>query len=98
MEKLAMEEIKFTVKVIPNAKNNEIVNDAHGLRVKIKAPANDGKANRELIKYLAEQFNISNRNIEIISGLTSRSKLIRIHGLDTKKKSELAARLSLESF
>ncbi|RMG08512.1 MAG: YggU family protein, partial [Acidobacteria bacterium] len=80
--------MKFAVKVIPNAKNNEIVNDAHGLRVKIKAPANDGKANRELIKYLAEQFNVSSRNIEIIFGLTSRLKLIRIYGLDTKKKSE----------
>ena len=47
------------IKVIPNAKKNEIVeNSDNFMRIKISAPPVNGKANKELIKFLAKHFNI----------------------------------------
>lgn len=65
--------------VQPNAKTNEIVSDINGmLKVKIKAPAIEGKANTELIKFLAKSLGIRKSQIKIIKGLHRRNKVIKI--------------------
>ncbi len=67
------------VVVQPNAKTNAIVSDINGvLKVKLKAPAIEGKANVELIKFLAKSLGIKKSQIEIIKGFHSRDKVIRI--------------------
>lgn len=63
----------------PGAKKNEV----HGLfnsrlRIKIKAPPVAGKANKEIISMLAEEFNTRKSNINIISGRLNRNKTIDI--------------------
>ena len=70
------------VQVVPNAKSDSVVGE-HGSAVKIKlrAPAVEGKANAALISFLAEQLNLSRRAIALERGLKSRHKLIRINGL-----------------
>lgn len=52
----------------------------HGqsLKIRIKAPPVDGKANDYLMKFLAKQFGVSKRSITIISGELSREKRIKI--------------------
>jgi uncharacterized protein (TIGR00251 family) len=67
------------VKVKPNAKRNSIEESADGsLIVHLKSPPVDGKANEELIKLLAEKFDVPKSYIRIKSGATSRQKLVEI--------------------
>jgi uncharacterized protein (TIGR00251 family) len=71
--------VTVIVRVVPRASKSEIVGIHDGtLKVRIASPPVDGAANAELIKLLAKQFRISSREIEIISGDTSKSKRIRI--------------------
>lgn len=66
------------VKVIPNAKRNEIKEKDNRLKVYLTAPPVDGKANNLLIKVLAEHFNISKSHIRIVKGERARAKLIQV--------------------
>lgn len=70
------------VKVKPNSKLLKIVEEEDGsLTVHLKSPPIDGKANEELIKVLADKYDVSKSRITIKSGLTSRQKLIEIEGV-----------------
>jgi uncharacterized protein len=67
------------VKVKPNSKSPKIIEEEDGsLTVHLKSPPVDGKANEELIKVLADKYNVSKSRITIKSGLTSRQKLVEI--------------------
>lgn len=65
------------VVVQPNAKKNEVIG-LHGeeerLKIKLKALPLEGKANKELIKFLSEILHISKSRIELIRGETSKQK------------------------
>ncbi|MDY7020474.1 MAG: DUF167 domain-containing protein [Cyanobacteriota bacterium] len=67
------------VKVKPNSKQQSIqkVADGHWM-IHLKSPPVEGKANQELIKILAKQFNISKSEVKIKSGLSSKHKLIEL--------------------
>lgn len=72
----------MVVKVIPNAGRNQVVGWENGvLKVRIVAIPEKGKANRELINYLAEVLNISKAQIELVSGETKRIKRFVISGV-----------------
>lgn len=47
------------------------------LKVKIKAPAVEGAANKELVKYLAKLFKVPKSDVRFVSGETSKRKRIR---------------------
>lgn len=63
----------------PRAKSNEI-DDLYGHRLKIRiaAPAVDGKANRHLVTYLSQIFKVRKSMIKIVSGENSRNKRLKI--------------------
>lgn len=63
----------------PKASKTEVVG-LHGdaLKVRIKAAPVEGKANAELIRFLAKEFAVSKRDVVLISGELSRQKRIRI--------------------
>jgi uncharacterized protein (TIGR00251 family) len=65
--------------VQPGARRTSIVG-AHGQRLKIAlhAPPVDGKANEELLRYLADQAGLRRSQLRLISGLASREKSIAI--------------------
>ena len=68
------------VKVTPRASRNEITEAQNAvLKVKLTSAPEKGKANRTLIKLLAKRFGVAQSNVEIIQGLTSKTKLVRIH-------------------
>jgi len=71
--------MKLKFHIQPNAKKNEIVG-LHGdaIKVKLKAPPVDGKANEELVKFLAEELGIARSSVMIVAGETSRTKLIEL--------------------
>lgn len=63
----------------PKAKNNEfcgVYDDA--FKIRITAPPVDGKANAHLMKYLADAFGVSQRQVTLLSGQTSRRKRVAI--------------------
>jgi uncharacterized protein (TIGR00251 family) len=67
----------------PGAKQTEF-SGLHGerLKIRIKAPPVDGKANIEIIRFLAAQFCVTKSQIEIISGELGRQKTVQISGLE----------------
>ncbi|MDD2807638.1 MAG: DUF167 domain-containing protein [Patescibacteria group bacterium] len=76
----------FEVTVITNAKQSKIVEEAdHFLKVKLTAIPEKGKANTELIKILAKKFDVSKSQIEIVKGLTTKKKLVRIEFIKSQK-------------
>ena len=66
------------IRVIPNAGKSEIIREEERLKVKVSAPAADGKANKAVIKLLADYFKVKEREIVIIKGEKSRKKQVRI--------------------
>ncbi len=59
--------------VQPGAKKTEVVGERAGrLKVKIHAPAQDGKANEELLSFLKKKLNAT--QVVLIRGETSRNK------------------------
>ena len=48
------------------------------ISVSIKAKPERGRANRELVKRLAEHFAVPEASVRILSGATSRKKLVEI--------------------
>lgn len=63
------------VKVTPNSSEDRVVGEENGfLKVKVRTPPEDGKANIALIEVLAKHFQVPKRCIVIQSGHTSRIK------------------------
>jgi len=54
------------------------------IEVKVKAAAKDNKANSEVIKNIAEYFNITIKNIHIISGKKGKEKTVSIKNLQKR--------------
>jgi len=69
----------LTLRVTPGASQSSI-DGIHGdlLKVRVKSPPADGKANKELLKFLARTLDIRPGNIEIIRGHKSRQKTVQI--------------------
>jgi uncharacterized protein len=74
---------RLKLRIVPNAKRSSLAG-THGdaIKLKIAAPAVEGKANEALIEFLAATLGISQRDVTLLSGAKSRDKLIEIAGLD----------------
>ena len=74
------DDLILSLRIQPRAAKNEFAgpyNDQYKLR--IKAPPVDGKANGEVIAFLAKQFGVPRGEIKLESGETGRNKRVRIH-------------------
>lgn len=79
-ELAAVGQIQLYVRIFPGAARSflkEQLSDG-SIKIAIKAPPENGKANNALCMFLAQQFNVHHSCVQIISGLTSRHKLVRI--------------------
>lgn len=77
-----MEHCKIEIKAVPNAPKNEVIGWLGDvLKVKIHAPALEGKANQELCNFLARKLALPKRAVSLAQGETSRRKLVEIVGL-----------------
>lgn len=73
---------KLAIKAIPNAPRNAVVGwlgDA--LKVKVHAPALEGRANEELCDFIAATLGLPTRAVTVALGDKSRQKLLHIEGL-----------------
>ena len=68
------------VKVKPNSKKTSVEKlEDESLKVNLKAPPVDGKANEELINVLSEFLKVSKSKIHIKAGKSSKEKLVEIY-------------------
>lgn len=72
-------DLLLRVKVQPKAKREQI-GELHGgrLKIRVRAPASDGKANADLVDLLARTFKVPRRRVSIVAGFGSRHKSLRI--------------------
>jgi hypothetical protein len=83
--------LTFAVRVVPRASRSKVGGEHDGaLRVRITAPPVEGAANRELARLLAKAFNLPQNAVEIISGSSSKNKIIRVHGADAARLEQLS--------
>ena len=78
---LSKGEVFLQVKVKPEASKNEItgmMDDDETMVINVEGEPRNGKANRDLIYLLAEQFHVFPEQVVIKSGQSSRHKLIQI--------------------
>lgn len=70
------------VRVVPDAKMDKVVGEfGDAIKIKLRAPAVEGKANTALRCFLAKELKIPEGAIVIERGRKSRDKLVRIDGL-----------------
>lgn len=69
----------LTLHIQPGAKKTE-VSGTHGdaLKIRLAAPPVDGKANSALIAFVAERLGLPKASIRLISGLSSRRKIVEV--------------------
>ena len=88
--------ILLKIKAVPNSSKNEIcglIGDA--LKIKIKAPALENKANEELVKFLSKLLKIPKSAITIKSGDTSKLKTLYINGCSIDKIKDVCANIDI---
>ena len=69
----------FDIKVIPGSgKKGWDLDKAGNLKCYLKSPAQQGKANEELIKSLAKKLGIPQSMVTIVSGVQSKKKRIQV--------------------
>ena len=77
--------MKLALKVTPGARKNEILGweddypqVGRVLKLKIAAPPVEGKANKEIVLFLAKALGVSKSSIEVVHGTSGRIKLVEI--------------------
>jgi uncharacterized protein (TIGR00251 family) len=80
------------VKVVPRASKPGISAAGGTLRVRLQAPPVDGAANTELIEVLASAFGLAKRAVSIVAGAHSRTKRVRLEGIDATAVAAVMAR------
>lgn len=84
--------MKISVKVVPGSSQNGIVGWlGEDLKVRVRAPATDGKANEALCEFLASEFGLPARAVRITSGFSSRRKIVEADGLSQQALEIFAA-------
>jgi len=84
--------ITFAVRVQPRASKSGVVGELDGaLKIRLAAPPVDGEANEELVRLLAKLFDAPRQRIAIISGQTSKNKIVRVSGISVEKVEKVLA-------
>jgi uncharacterized protein (TIGR00251 family) len=83
--------VRFSVRLQPRASKNEIVGlQGISLKVRVTAPPVEGMANDALVELLSQELQTPRRNVCIVSGHSSRTKVIEISGVDLESVQRLA--------
>lgn len=83
--------ITLTLHIQPGARRTECAG-VHGdaLKIRLAAPPVDGKANAELIAYLAERLKLGRSAVVLKSGQSSRRKVLALTGCPPEAVAALA--------
>jgi uncharacterized protein (TIGR00251 family) len=80
--------------VVPGSRQTAVAG-LHGdrLKVKVAAPPEKGRANEELLEFLARSLKVPRRVVHLTSGAASRAKVVAVHDLSPELRSRLAGLL-----
>jgi uncharacterized protein (TIGR00251 family) len=83
--------MKLSLKVVPGSSRDEIAGWlGDSLKIRVRTPAESGKANAAVIKILAATLGLHKRAVTLLSGKTSTRKIVEI---DTLTEPEVHAKL-----
>ncbi|MFH1744986.1 MAG: DUF167 domain-containing protein [bacterium] len=76
-------EVYLKIKARPGASENEVkeIMSDKTVKINIAAPSEKGRANQELIRFLAKEFAVQKEDIKILSGAGERTKLVKIKNM-----------------
>ena len=75
------EGVDITIRVKPRASKSRVLGERSGaLEVAVAAPPVDGEANAELVRTLAEFFDVARSRVHITSGKSGKNKIVRLLG------------------
>ncbi|NPA10820.1 MAG: YggU family protein [Epsilonproteobacteria bacterium] len=85
--KVQNNKIYLKIKVQPNSSKNKIAGlYGEALKVNIKAPAVEGAANKELIKFLSKEFKVAKSDIELKNPTSKQKEIILPYSKETEEK------------
>ena len=77
-----MPPVRLHVYIQPRASKTELAGMHDGvIKIRIAAPPVDNAANRALIDFVAERLGIAKRSVRVVSGDTSRRKVLEVDGV-----------------
>ena len=86
--------MRLTVRVYPGWRRTHVGGRYGGaeppvLVVRVPAPAIDGRANKDVVRVLAEAFGVRPNAVTVVVGVGSRTKIIEVTGADPANLDEL---------
>ena len=92
-ENIAAGTVIFAVRVQPRASKDEIAGEIAGaMKIRLQAPALEGRANDALIEFLAQLLKTPKGAVRILSGERSRIKRLEIRGVTKTQVDQLIVR------
>ncbi len=89
--------VTLAVRALPGAKKKTAIlgiyceGEKARLKIAVRAPAVEGRANSALIEFIAELFGVGKNKVEIVSGELSRSKVFLLRGVSRERADDLLA-------
>lgn len=75
--------VRINVYVQPRASKTAVVGMHDGcIKIRLAAPPVDGAANAALIEFIAERIGVARSRVRLISGASSRRKVVEIDGVE----------------
>jgi uncharacterized protein (TIGR00251 family) len=75
--------VRFAVRLTPRAAGDRVDGVLDGvLRARVMAPAVEGAANNSLMRLISDELGVPRRDVRIVSGATSRQKLVVVDGVE----------------
>ena len=76
----------LNVKVVPGASRSEVVGRyGDGIKLRVSAPPEGGRANREVIALLSSALGVEKRRVTIVRGHSSAQKLVQVEELELEE-------------
>jgi uncharacterized protein (TIGR00251 family) len=78
--------LRVSIRLSPRARTERLVavsaaaEGGHVLKAAVTAPAEAGRANEALLQLLARAWHLPRRDLSIVTGSTSRNKVVRVAG------------------
>ena len=77
---------RLTVKVHPRARRSGLAGRlGNAYKLDLAAPPIEGKANEECVRFFAEWAGVPRTRVRIVTGLTSRTKILEIEGISQEE-------------
>ena len=77
---------RLKVKAVPGASRSEIVGRlGAALKIRVAAPPEGGKANREILELLAERLGLPAASVTLVSGAASPAKVVELLGITAEQ-------------